>query len=82
MLMDSGHIQEQDVEYLNKQWRAKREPLVEPLYTQADAQACLEQFVGIGFHRKVMVADGVEATFFNAGHILGAALRHRWIFAS
>jgi metallo-beta-lactamase family protein len=74
MLMDSGYIQEQDVEYLNKQRARKGEPVVEPLYTQADAQACLGQFIGIGYHRTVTVADGVEATFHNAGHILGAAL--------
>ena len=41
MLLDSGHIQENDVEYLNKQRARKGEPPVEPLYTQADAdRAC------------------------------------------
>lgn len=73
MLMDSGHIHEQDVAYLNKQRRKRNEPPVEPLYTQADALASLEQLIGIGFQRPVHIADGVQLTFVQAGHILGAA---------
>lgn len=72
MLMDSGHIQEQDVEFLNKQKARKGEPPVEPLYTQRDAQICLENFVSVGLHRPIHVADGVTVTFHNAGHILGS----------
>lgn len=73
MLMDSAYIQENDVEYVNKRRARAGEPPVDPLYTSADAQLALEQFVGIGFDRPVIVADGVELTFFGAGHILGAA---------
>ena len=73
MLMDSAYIQENDVEYVNKQRRRAGEPPVEPLYTRADAQVALEQFVSVGLDRPVLVADGVELTFYNAGHILGAA---------
>jgi metallo-beta-lactamase family protein len=73
MLMDSGHIHEQDVVYVNKKrLRDGEEPLA-PLYTQQDVQACLNQFIGIGYERAVPVIDGVQATFYNAGHILGAA---------
>jgi metallo-beta-lactamase family protein len=74
MLMDSGHIQEQDVEYVNKVRGKKGEPPVEPLYTRQDAQRCLSQFISIGFNRTALVADGVEVTFHRAGHILGAAI--------
>lgn len=73
MLMDSGHIQEQDVAYLNKQRSKKGEPPVEPIYTRQDAQHCLGQFISVGTERKVAVADGVDLTFHHAGHILGAA---------
>jgi metallo-beta-lactamase family protein len=73
MLMDSGHIQEQDVEYVNKKRARDGEPPIEPLYTQADVQTCLDQFVGVGFQRRITVADGVDVTFFEVGHILGAA---------
>jgi metallo-beta-lactamase family protein len=73
MLMDSAFIQENDVEYVNKRRARAGEPPVEPLYTRDDAQMALEQFVGIGLGRPVLVADGVELTFYSAGHILGAA---------
>ena len=73
MLLDSGHIQENDVEYLNKQRARKNEPPVEPLYTQADAERAMPQFTGIGFRQPMTVAEGVEVTFYNAGHILGSA---------
>jgi metallo-beta-lactamase family protein len=47
--------------------------LIAPLYTRADAQAALGQFVGANYHRPFSVADGVSATFYYAGHILGSA---------
>jgi metallo-beta-lactamase family protein len=73
MLMDSGHIQETDVEFVNRQRARAGEPPVDPIYTQADVEASLGAFIGIGIHRRVPIADGVHLTFYNAGHILGAA---------
>lgn len=73
MLMDSGYIQEQDAFYLNKKKKRKGEPLVDPIYTKEDAKKSLEYFVSVGYHRPILVADGVKATFYTAGHILGSA---------
>ena len=73
MLMDSGGIHEQDAEYVNKQRARKNEPPIEPIYTRADAQRSLGQFISMGFDRAVQVADGVTVTFHQVGHILGAA---------
>jgi glyoxylase-like metal-dependent hydrolase (beta-lactamase superfamily II) len=72
MLQDSGHIQESDIEYLNKKRRKQGRAALEPLYTKADAQRSLGSFIGVGLHRPVNVADGVTVTFYNAGHILGS----------
>lgn len=73
MLADSAHIQEQDVEWLNKQRAKDGEGPVEPLYRKEDAERCLRQFVTVGYERPMPIADGVSLSFHDAGHILGAA---------
>ncbi len=73
MLADSAHIQEQDVRWLNKKRAKDGEGPVEPLYSKADAERCLRQFVTVGYERPMPIADGVTLTFYDAGHILGAA---------
>jgi metallo-beta-lactamase family protein len=73
MLPDSAHIQEGDVEWLNRKLAAKRLPPIEPIYSRADADACLRQFVTLGYHRPMIIGDGVKLTFIDAGHLLGSA---------
>src|SRR5208337_926517 len=43
------------------------------LYTIANAEKTLHQFVAVGYGRPFQVVDGVTVTFRDAGHILGAA---------
>jgi metallo-beta-lactamase family protein len=74
MLRDSGHIQESDAEYVNKKRARKGEPLVEPIYTQADAVQSLGQFLSVGYGRSLPILPSVRLTFLDAGHILGSAL--------
>ncbi len=74
MLLDSAHIQESDAAYVNKKRVRRGLPPVEPIYTVADAHASLQGFVSIDYHRPFVVAPGVFATFYDAGHILGSAL--------
>ncbi len=73
MLLDSGHIQERDVEFVNKKARKRGEPEVEPIYTQADATASLHYFISQGYHRPRKIAPGIQLTFVDAGHMLGSA---------
>ncbi len=70
MLQDSGKIQEEDAYFLNKHRRG--EPPVEPIYTQQDAAIALEQFHGADYHQPVAVLPNVNATFGDAGHMLGS----------
>jgi metallo-beta-lactamase family protein len=73
MILDSGHIQEADAEFVNKK-RAKRgEPPIEPLYTKADAERAMEQFKGVDYNERFEPIPGVVVSFFEAGHILGSA---------
>lgn len=74
MLLDSGKIQEADVEYVNKQKRKRREPLVEPIYTMADARACMRHFVGLAYDHTREILPGVHLTLLDAGHILGSSI--------
>lgn len=73
MLQDSAHIQESDAEYLNRKLAKKHKPLVEPLYTSEDAMQAASQFVSQEYNRPFEVVPGVQATFVEAGHILGSA---------
>jgi metallo-beta-lactamase family protein len=74
MLLDSAHIQESDVEFVNKKRSRKGEPPVEPLYTQADAMNSLRNFHAIDYERSTQIIPGVTLSFFDAGHMLGSSI--------
>jgi len=73
MLMDGAHIQEQDVEFINKLRRKNKQKEFEPLYTKEDVVASMDQFVGISYNRKREILPGVHLTLTDAGHMLGSA---------
>lgn len=73
MLLDSGHIQEQDVEFLNRKRARRGEPPVEPLYTVADAERVGSMLVDIPYDHDFEPLPGVTARLVEAGHILGSA---------
>jgi len=73
LLPDSGYLQEKDAEYANRHNFSKHRPAL-PLYTKADADACMKQFAPVAFTEEAMIAGGLSARFLPAGHILGAAI--------
>ena len=73
MLPDCAHIQESDIHWLNKKRKRDGQPLLEITYSIADAEACLLQFVTVGYRRPLQIADGVKLTFVDAGHMMGSA---------
>jgi metallo-beta-lactamase family protein len=73
MILDSGHIQESDAEYVNKKRARRGEPPIEPLYTKKDAEKTMDQFMGVHYEEKFEPIPGVVVRFFEAGHILGSA---------
>jgi metallo-beta-lactamase family protein len=73
MLPDSGHIQESDVEQLNKRNAKRGLDPVEPIYTLEDATAALKQFSAVPYETWMSPAKGIRAKYWNAGHLLGSA---------
>ena len=73
MLADCARIQASDVKWLNKRLKKEGHPLREPIYSVEDADACMRQFVNVGYDRPLPISDGVSLTFLDAGHILGSA---------
>ncbi|MFT5782472.1 MAG: metallo-beta-lactamase family protein [Pseudomonas sp.] len=74
MLFDSAHIQEKDAERENK-WRARTgKPLITTLYNFADTERTLQKLRPLAYGQQHEVAPGVQATFHDAGHILGSAV--------
>lgn len=73
MLPDSAHIQEVEVEQLNRRNARRHRPPVEPIYTVADVENCIKLFKPQMFNSWFPVLPGVRARFWNAGHLLGSA---------
>lgn len=73
MLGDAAKIQEEDAAYLNRH-REKDEPKVEPLYDGRDVYRTLHRLQAVRYGARVAVGKGMEATFTDAGHLLGSAM--------
>ncbi len=74
MLLDAAHIQEYDVERLNR--KRPGQPPHEPLYTVADAEKALRLLRGVPYGKDFEPMPGVVGRFVDAGHILGSAAVH------
>jgi metallo-beta-lactamase family protein len=72
MLIDSGHIQEADVEFVNKRRQKKSEPPIPPLYTQEEAAMVAQHFNPVHYEQTFEPIPGVSARILDAGHILGS----------
>jgi metallo-beta-lactamase family protein len=73
MLPDSAHIQEIEVEQYNRRAVHRHRAEVEPIYTMADATACLKQFHPEPIGQWFSVLPDLRARLWNAGHLLGSA---------
>lgn len=73
MLPDSGYLNEKEVEWENRKRQKQGLAIIEPLYTQADAEACIGQFVGLEYETPTDIVPGLTLTLHDAGHILGSS---------
>jgi len=74
MLLDSAHIQEKDVEFVNKKRLREGKNLFEPLYTQIEAGKAMESFAQVPYRQPVQLVPNVTVTYHDAGHLLGSAV--------
>ena len=74
MLLDSGHIQEEDIRFVNKIHGRKGLAPRDPLYTRRDAENSLKYFFERSYEKPFPISTGVTCTFYDAGHVLGSAI--------
>ena len=74
MLLDSAHIQEVEAQWRGRKRLRKGEEGTAPLYTEKDARASFPLFSTVNYDKPFTPAQGITATFRDAGHILGAAM--------
>ncbi|MEI6806037.1 MAG: MBL fold metallo-hydrolase [Myxococcaceae bacterium] len=76
MLMDTANIMRSDAVHIEKLISKGVQGLTpaEPLYDQDDVIGTLGLMVGLPYHRKQLIAPGIELTLIDAGHILGSAI--------
>ncbi|WP_173513880.1 MBL fold metallo-hydrolase [Sinorhizobium psoraleae] len=73
MLADSAHIQESEVDQLNRRNLRRGRQTVTPIYTARDAAVAVELFRQVRLGAWEEAGEGVRFRFWNAGHLLGSA---------
>lgn len=73
MLADSAYIQEMDNRFVAKHIH-NPEISTEALYTQDDLPPVFKSIQGVPFQKSFEILPGIRGKFYEAGHILGAAI--------
>jgi metallo-beta-lactamase family protein len=73
LLPDSGHLQEEDAAFANKNHYSKHHPAL-PLYTMQEAQQCLTLFRPVPFGEEKRLSNELAFRFVRAAHILGSSM--------
>lgn len=73
MLLDSAHIQEMEADWRNKKLNKNSAAYYVPMYTEEDVLGVEKHFVSCDYNQTIKILDDIQATFFDAGHLLGSA---------
>ena len=73
LMMDSAHIQEADVEHVNRKNEKRGLPPEEPLYTTDDVPEVYPHMVAVPYDTPFKIDEDVELLYTDVGHILGSA---------
>lgn len=79
MLQDSAHIQERDVEFVNKKRTKNNEELFNPLYGTNEVREVMKMFKAVSYRKQFYIdgfGENVSVTYYDAGHILGSGQIH------
>ena len=80
MLADSGHIQELDMKWFNKKRDKQGLPPIEPIYSDIDAEKCMDLFISVAYDRRFYINNKknsnntINVKFTNSGHMMGSAV--------
>ena len=77
ILLDAAKLQEEDAAYKAKRHKRERRrgPYPEiPLYTVEDAEAVKPRFSAVEYMSCIGISSNVEGCYYEAGHVLGAAV--------
>jgi len=72
IIRDSAKIQSQDAERQNRRLEREGKPPRKPLYEAAEAEQIISQMKSVPYAKPVFVAEGIQATWAEAGHMLGS----------
>ncbi len=76
LLQDSARIQEQDCRYVNKKERRRGKKCRNPFYTSDHANSIIRRFQSSNYGETFSVAPRIQASFHDAGHIIGSSAIH------
>ncbi len=79
MLPDSGHIQEQEIEWRNRKRMREGKEALPPLYTAQDAIDTMEIFQPVNYDEIIEIDPNIYVRFNDAGHMLGSAIIEVWV---
>lgn len=77
ILLDSASVMQEDAAFKKRRHEkeGRKAPYPEiPLYTAEDARACSPLFAAVKYREPVMLGSGIEASFHDAGHVLGSSM--------
>jgi metallo-beta-lactamase family protein len=74
MLADSGHIQEKEIEWVNKRRIRAGKAQTEAMYTAQDGIDSMKLFKGLDYDEEIIINENISFKLIDAGHMLGSSI--------
>lgn len=73
IMLDAADIQKYDTKHENKRRKRKKLSPRDSLFTKNDVKDVIKLFKIVEYEQEVIISENIKATFYCAGHILGAS---------